>query len=169
MILKKVNDIRLKRFLRSTKWFSFTSVIVLFISMGILILIGIHKLVIIIKDIFVLGIKNLDAINMNIVSARIIGIIDIYLLVIVLYILAIGLYKLFIGPFEGYTWMEIDDLNDLKRHIAKVIVLFLSTFLLQKIVEYDEHDKILNFGIVIIGTMAVLIWFSITLKNKNHN
>ena len=106
---------------------------------------------------------------MNIVSARIIGIIDIYLLVIVLYILAIGLYKMFIGPFEGYTWMEIEDLNDLKRHIAKVTVLFLSTFLLQKIVEYEDHGKILNFGIVIIGTMAVLIWFSITLKNKKHN
>ena len=87
--LKNAKDIGLKRFLRSTKWFSFTSVIVLFISMGILILIGIHKLVVIIKDIFVLGINNLDAINMNIVSARIISIIDIYLLVIVLYILAI--------------------------------------------------------------------------------
>lgn len=167
--MKKVKEIGLKRFLRSTKWFSFTSVIVLFISMGILILIGIHKLVIIIKDIFVLGIKNLDAINMNIVSARIIGIIDIYLLAIVVYILAIGLYKLFIGPFEGYTWMEIDNMNDLKQHIAKMIVLFLSTFLLQKIVEYDDHEKILNFGSVIIGIMAVLIWFSISLKNKTNN
>ena len=167
--MNKVKESGLKKLLKSTKWFSFTSVIVLFISMGILILIGIHKLVIIIKDIFVIGIKNLDAINMNIVSARIIGIIDIYLLVIVLYILAIGLYKMFIGPFEGYTWMEIDDLNDLKRHIAKVVVLFLSTFLLQKIVEYEDHGKILNFGIVIIGTMAVLIWFSITLKNKRHD
>ena len=165
--MNKVKESGLKKLLKSTKWFSFTSVIVLFISMGILILIGIHKLVIIIKDIVVLGIKSLDAINMNIVSARIIGIIDIYLLVIVLYILAIGLYKLFIGPFEGYTWMEIEDINDLKRHIAKVIVLFLSTFLLQKIVEYDDHEKILNYGIVIIGVMAVLIWFSITLKNKN--
>ena len=138
--------IGLKRFLRSTKWFSFTSVIVLFISMGILILIGIHKLVIIIKDIFVLGIKNLDDINMNIVSTGILSIIDIYLLAIVVYILAIGLYKLFIGPFEGYTWMEIDNINDLKQHIAKMIVLFLATFLLQKIVEYDDHEKILNFG-----------------------
>lgn len=167
--MNQVKESGLKKLLKSTKWFSFTSVIVLFISMGILILIGMHKLVIIIKDIFVLGINNLDAINMNIVSARIIGIIDIYLLVIVLYILAIGLYKLFVGPFEGYTWMEIEDINDLKRHIAKVIVLFLSAFLLQKIVEYDDHDKILNYGIVIIGVMAVLIWFSITLKNKNLN
>lgn len=167
--MKKIKQSGLKKLLSSTKWFSLTSVIVLFISMGILIFIGMHKLVIIIKDILVLGITNLDAINMNIVSARIIGIIDVYLLVIVLYILAIGLYKLFIGPFEGYTWMEIDDINDLKRHIAKVIILFLSTFLVQKIVEYDDHEKILNYGIAIIGLMAVLIWFSISLKNeKDH-
>ena len=106
---------------------------------------------------------------MNIVSTGILSIIDIYLLAIVVYILAIGLYKLFIGPFEGYTWMEIDNINDLKQHIAKMIVLFLATFLLQKIVEYDDHEKILNFGCVIIGIMAVLIWFSISLKNKTKH
>ena len=53
------------------------------------------------------------------------GVIEMYLLAIVQLIVAIGLYELFVGDLDVPNWLEVTSLDDLKKSIVDVLVVFL--------------------------------------------
>lgn len=158
----------LKKLLVNINWFVLPAVFVLYISTAVLMLVGILKLGQIFNEIFV-EFNNHSLIDCNLIAARFISIIDIYLLAIVFYIFAVAIYKLFIGEFQSLKWLKIESVDDLKSNIAKMTILFLSTFLVQKIAEWKDPHSILYFGSVITVVSIMLIVFIRLLKNNSHN
>ena len=59
-------------------------------------------------------------------------------------------------------------MDDLKTYLAKIIIIFLNTFLVQKIVLWEESEHVLRFGIVISMVSAILIAFLYSVKNKQN-
>ena len=52
--------------------------------------------------------------------------IDTYLLALVQFIIVIGLYELFIGELDVPQWLKIDSLDDLKKSVVDVLVIFVA-------------------------------------------
>ena len=106
------------------KWFAMITVLALYAGAAFLVLVGVTNLVFYIveytKYLFA-DLSNSEGTVRDavVLSANFISIIDTYLLAIVFYILAIGLYKLLIGPIQTFTWLKIDNLDDLKEKISK--------------------------------------------------
>lgn len=50
---------------------------------------------------------------------------DSYLLAVVLLIVVIGLYELFIGDLDVPAWLKVRSLDDLKKSIVDVLILFV--------------------------------------------
>ena len=59
------------------------------------------------------------------------GVIEMYLLAIVQLIVAIGLYELFVGDLDVPNWLEVTSLDDLKKSIVDVLVVFLGVIISQ--------------------------------------
>jgi uncharacterized membrane protein YqhA len=148
-------------------WFVIPAVFVLYISTAILMLVGIVKLFQIFNEIFA-QFKCHVELDCSLIAAHFISIIDVYLLAIVFYIFAVAIYKLFIGDINHLKWLKIESVDDLKSNIAKMTILFLSTFLVQKIAEWKDPHNILYFGSVITVVSVMLIVFIRLLKNNNH-
>ncbi|MDP3555973.1 MAG: YqhA family protein [Bacteroidota bacterium] len=158
----------LRKLLMNINWFVLPAVFVLYISTAVLMLVGIFKLCQIFGE-FYSEIKGSSTIDVNLIAAHFISIIDIYLLAIVFYIFAVAIYKLFIGEFQSLKWLKIENVDDLKSNIAKMTILFLSTFLVQKIAEWKDPNVILYFGFVITVVCVMLIVFIRMLKNHSNN
>ena len=157
---------KMRFLLRKSKWISILSVTVLLLSVIILVLSGLVKIVFIIYDMCVSAQNNILNLDIHVLSAQLLTIVDIYLLAVVIYIFAIAIFKLFIGQFVIYSWLKIEDLDDLKTYLAKIIIIFLNTFLVQKIVLWEEPEHVLRFGIVISMVSTILIAFLYIVKNK---
>lgn len=161
-------NIKLGDLLGKSKWISLSAVFVLYFSSVILVIIGVIKLFYIIYDLY-FQLINYERIDAIFLTANFIIIIEIYLLSIIFYIFAIGIYKLFVGNFILLSWYHVESLDELKAELAKAIVVFLSVFIIQKIVEWKEHDLLLYSGIVITLTSANLIWYIYSLRNNHKN
>ena len=159
---------KLGTLLGKSKWISLLAVLVLYISSGILIVVGIIKLIYILKLLFnaILHPAKIDTVMF---SAHVINIIELYLLSIIFYIFAIGLYKLFVGKFNYLSWYKVESLDELKAELAKAIVIFLAVFLVQKIVEWKDPQQLLISGLVICLISAILTWFAISFHNNSHS
>lgn len=162
-----VNGDRLGALLGRSKWIAFLAVMVLYASSGIVVLIGLVKLFYIVKDIFI-KIGSSEEIDTILLSANFMIIIEIYLLAIIFYIFAIGIYKLFVGEFRSLVWYRIESLDEMKAELAKAIVIFLSVFLVQKIVEWKDGEHLLHVGIVVSLISAILIWYAKLFRNSKH-
>lgn len=164
------NDV-LKKMLSLIRLVAFPAVVVLLISIVMLIVMSFIKLV----GIFRLFVMEENILNLPVseVSANLLSIIDVYLLIIVAYIMAMAFYKFFINEIGTGSWLNLNTLNDLKAHIASVIVLFLIIFTVKKIVEWKSHIEIVYFGSIIALMCVVLIWYSIYLskckRDSSHN
>lgn len=159
---------KLGNLLGKSKLISLFAVIVLYVSSFILVIIGIIKLYYIIHDLYY-QLVNLQRIDAIFLTANFIVIIEIYLLSIIFYIFAVGIYKLFVGEFTLLSWYSVDSLDEMKAELAKTIVIFLSVFIIQKIVEWKDHQLLLYSGIVITLTSAILIWYIYALRNNNNH
>lgn len=155
----------IKKVLNLNKWFVIPAIFVLYFSSAILMLVGIFSLYELIIQ-FIDSIKDSQEINHVEFSANFIGIIDIYILAIVLYTLAVGIYKLFIGNKVGINWIRVNNINDLKSHLAKMSVLFLCTMIIQKITEWKEPVNTLYFAVSISLISGVLIWYTKHLDDR---
>jgi uncharacterized membrane protein YqhA len=158
----------IKKLLININWFVMPAVFVLYISTAILMLVGIVKLCQIFTEIYIQFWYN-EQLDCNLLAARFISIIDIYLLAIVFYIFAVAIYKLFIGELDHLKWLKIESVDDLKSNIAKMTILFLSTYLVQKIAEWKDHHSILYFGSIITLVCFMLIVFIRMLSNNHQN
>ncbi|MCX6312250.1 MAG: YqhA family protein [Bacteroidetes bacterium] len=160
-----------RKLLGNSKWIALLGVIVLYISSALLILIGIAKLYWIVMRI-IDEVQEGGAVDTILLSANFFVIIEIYLLSIVFYIFAVGIYKLFVEEVALLKWLKMDSIDDLKSHIAKSVVLFLSVFMVQKITEWEEPEKLFYYASTVAMTSAILLWYIMIVKNgngKNHN
>ena len=57
---------------------------------------------------------------------KLLQVIDTYLLAIVQLIVALGLYELFIGDLDLPDWLHIRSLDDLKKSVVDVLVIFVA-------------------------------------------
>lgn len=154
------NNNWIKKVLYFNKWFVVPAIFVLYIACAILMLVGLLRLYFIIVD-SLNSIHSSSGNDYMYISASFIGIIDLYILAIVLYTLAVSIYKLFINKTGlSIAWIDVYNLNDLKCHLAKMSVLFLSTMLIQKITEWKNPIETLYFAISISLICLVLIFYT---------
>ena len=79
--------------------------------------------------------------------------IDIYLLAVVQLIVVVGLYELFIGEIEAPAWLEVRSLQDLKKPIVDVLVVFVAIKGIERFLVADEPAD----GLTAVAAVALLI------------
>ncbi len=102
------------------------------------------------------------------VVAGIIGAVDLYLIAVVMFIFAFGLYELFISDIDEAKQFEdednrllaIDNLDQLKDKIAKVIVMVLVVNFFQRVLhtKFTTPLEMLYFALA-IAALAVGLYF----------
>lgn len=108
-----------------------------------------------------------DGFHENIVSG-IIGAVDLYLIAVVMFIFAFGLYELFISDIDqaqgknGSKLLAIDDLDQLKDKIAKVIVMVLVVSFFQRVLHtsFTSPLEMLYFALSITALAVGLSFLS---------
>ena len=79
--------------------------------------------------------------------------IDTYLLALVQFIIVIGLYELFIGELDVPQWLKIDSLDDLKKSIIDILVIFVAVKGIEGLLKQKDPLEALTF----VGASASLI------------
>jgi uncharacterized membrane protein YqhA len=93
-----------------------------------------------------------------------IEVLDAFLLGTAFFIVALGLYELFIKrPTSSPSWLHVRDLNDLKARLLGVVIVVLSVFFLEQVINWDGKSNILGLGIA-----EALMIGAITLAIKIH-
>ncbi|HEY0755188.1 MAG TPA: YqhA family protein [Ktedonobacteraceae bacterium] len=86
---------------------------------------------------------------------------DIFLLGTAFFIVALGLYELFIKRSTGSpVWLHVRDLDDLKARLLGVVIVVMSVFFLEQVINWDGKSAILNLGIaeaLMIGAITLAI------------
>jgi uncharacterized membrane protein YqhA len=80
-------------------------------------------------------------------------VVDSYLLAVVLVIVVIGLYQLFINDVDAPEWLQAKSLEDLKRSIVDVLIVFLGVKGVEGLLATKAPLDSLYFS----GAVAVLI------------
>jgi len=101
------------------------------------------------------------------IVSGIIGAVDLYLIAVVMFIFSFGLYELFIseideamGDEKANKILSINNLDQLKDKIAKVIVMVLVVSFFQRVLHTEFHTalEMLYFAIS-IATLAIGLYF----------
>ena len=93
-----------------------------------------------------------------------IELIDALLLGTAFYIVALGLYELFINRHvDTPNWLLVQSLDDLKARLLAVIILVLSVFFLEQVINWDRRSDILSLGIA-EALMIVAITLAIRMQ-----
>lgn len=80
-------------------------------------------------------------------------VIDTYLIAIVQLIVVIGLYELFIGDLDVPDWLEVRSLDDLKKSIVDVFVVYIGVKGIERLVSEEDALDALTYT----GAVALLI------------
>ena len=87
---------------------------------------------------------------------QLLEVIDIYLLAVVQLIVAIGLYELFVGTLDVPEWLRIDSLDDLKKSIIDVLIVFIGVNGVERLVKTpDPLDALASSGAVAVLIVAL--------------
>lgn len=89
------------------------------------------------------------------------GIIDTYLLAVVQMIMAIGLYELFIGDLEVPDWLEIHSLDDLKKSLVDVLVVFMAVTGVKGLLSAEDAGDALRQAVAVAVVIVALTFFRI--------
>lgn len=92
-------------------------------------------------------------------TAHMVGILDSYLLAVILYIFGVALYELFIDDLDLPDWLNIKDLDDLKKKLSSVIALMLGVTFLEHVVQWDNALDTLYFAISIAVIIFALVFY----------
>jgi uncharacterized membrane protein YqhA len=85
---------------------------------------------------------------------------DLFLLATVFYLITVGLYELFVGDkIELPAWMAIENLDDLKAKLCKVIIVLLGVLFLGQAVHWNGEDNLLPYGAATALMIAALTFF----------
>lgn len=79
--------------------------------------------------------------------------IDIYLLALIQFIMVIGLYELFIGELDVPEWLKIDSIDDLKKSIVDILVIFVAVKGIEGLLKQKDPLDALTF----VGAASSLI------------
>ena len=91
-----------------------------------------------------------------------IEVVDEYLLATVIYIISAGLYELFIDPdIKMPQWLEINNLDDLKKKLVDVVIVVMSVLFLGQLVSWDGQRDLLGYGVATSLVIAALSIFKI--------
>jgi uncharacterized membrane protein YqhA len=86
--------------------------------------------------------------------------IDVFLIAIVAYITSVGLYALFVeDTLPLPRWLQIHDLEELKRHLVSVIVAVLAVLFLAEAVTRAGELDLMSLGITLAIMIAALTFF----------
>ncbi len=86
-------------------------------------------------------------------------VIDTYLLAIVQLIVAIGLYELFIGALDVPDWLKARSLEDLKKSIVDVLIVFIGVKGVERLVAVQEPIDALTYTAAVAILIAALSLF----------
>lgn len=89
--------------------------------------------------------------DMQVVS--LLKVVDTYLLALVQLIIAIGLYELFVGVLDVPEWLKVESLDDLKKSIIDILVVFVAVKGIEGLLKQDTPLRALTF----VGAAASLI------------
>jgi len=89
-----------------------------------------------------------------------IEVMDIFLIATVLFIFSLGMYELFIGKLSLPQWLVIKNLHDLKVKLSSVVIMVMGIHFLKHLVEWQDPQGTLLFGISVTVVSAALIAFS---------
>lgn len=154
----------LRKLLENPKWMAYPVVWVLIGSICLLILLATYMFIDLI--IYSLDFSRNTDFDVHYVSAQIIRIADTFVLMTGLLIFATSMYKFFIGPIKQNSAVKINNLGELKSSIAKVIVLFLVTYLAHEIVDFGINVNTIYNAIAITLGCFILIWYIVATKGK---
>ncbi|OWY21897.1 hypothetical protein C7N43_16895 [Sphingobacteriales bacterium UPWRP_1] len=94
--------------------------------------------------------------------------IDVYLLATVFYIIALGLFELFVdNRLDLPDWLEINNLDDLKKKLIGVLVLVLGVLFLGQVAQWDGERNLMGLGVGIAGVITALTFFLQYNKSKD--
>jgi uncharacterized membrane protein YqhA len=86
--------------------------------------------------------------------------IDVFLISIVAYITSVGLYALFVDDTLPLPrWLQIHDLEDLKKHLVSIVVAVLAVLFLGEAVTRAAELDLFKLGIALALMIAALIFF----------
>ena len=92
---------------------------------------------------------------------KLLGVIDMYLIAVVQLIVVIGLYELFVAELRVPEWLRVDSLNDLKKSIIDILVVFVAVKAIEGILKQPEPVDGLFFSLsaaVIILVLTLFRW-----------
>jgi len=90
--------------------------------------------------------------------------IDVFLIAVVAYIICLGLYALFVDDTLPLPrWLEIHDLEDLKKHLVSVVIAVLAVLFLREAVARAADVDLLSLGGALALMIAALTFF-LTMK-----
>lgn len=99
-----------------------------------------------------------------------IEVIDTFLLGTAFFIVALGLYELFIKRANTSPgWLRVRNLDDLKARLLGVIIVVMSVFFLEQVINWDGKRDILGLGIaeaLMIGAITLAIRFHRSEPNE---
>lgn len=144
----------MKTLLEKSKYLIFIAVISALLASAAAFVWGMIKSVKVIVSIFAgLGAETAYTVSL-------IELMDIFLIATVLFIFALGIYELFIGKLALPEWLVIRNLHDLKVKISSIVIMVMGIIFLKHLVEWQDPQGTLFFGLGVAVVAAALIAFS---------
>jgi len=104
-----------------------------------------------------------DTTSTDLLIVKVLVTFDGYLLAVVQLIVAMGLYELFIGQVDVPTWLDVRSLDDLKKPIVDVLIVFLSVNAIESYLIASTSTDAMERSIaaaVLIGALTAYRFFS---------
>ncbi len=92
-------------------------------------------------------------------TVSLIELMDVFLIATVLFIFSLGMYELFIGKLNIPEWLVIKNLHDLKVKLSSVVIMVMGIIFLKHLVEWQDPQGTLFFGLGVAVVTAALIAF----------
>ena len=94
-------------------------------------------------------------------ALKFIKLVDVALLATVFQLIAIGIYKLFIdSSLTLPEWLKVENLDDLKNKLVRVMVLVMAVSFLTEVIEGDPGPDVAYLGVGTAAVIAALTYFA---------
>ena len=126
--------------------------------------------------VFLLGLVETIQIIINIAShldesstlvVAFISVMDMLLVAVALLIFAVSIYELFIGDLALPTWLVVHNFDGLKTKLSGVIILVLAVNFTKHLVEWEDPQGTLFFGIAVAVVSSALVIFNRTADKRS--
>lgn len=95
--------------------------------------------------------------------------VDLVLIGVVFFIMGVGLFELFISPIDNLpAWLVIDDLDQLKSMLIKVIILVMGVSFCGKTVTWNGTTDLMGYGIG-LGIVTFALTFFLKVKSDKKD